>query len=147
MQQAGKEGKETEVSDERKGSNEPILPMEEVLATALSSESHPDCPAGPGADGQLDAGADNDANGAADSLKDIGGSLRQASVQDLEMQHQHMAAAQEQVSVLAALVLLGAAVVFIFRILKCGGICHAGVAGKCALLAYYWWPSDQNRDI
>ena len=110
--QAGKEGKEAEVSDERKGSNEPVLPVEGGQATALSSESHPDCPAGLGAAGHPGASADNDANGAAGSLRDIGGSLRQASVQDLEMQHQHMAAAQEQVPVLAASVLLGAAVVF-----------------------------------
>ena len=41
--QAGKGKKGTDVSDERKGSNEPILPVEEALATALSSQSHPDC--------------------------------------------------------------------------------------------------------
>ena len=105
--QAGRQEKETEASDERKGSNEPILPVEEVLATALSSKSHSDCPAGPGAVGQPGADLDNDATGAAGSLKNIGRSLRQASVQDLEMQHRNMAVAQEQVLELTALVLLG----------------------------------------
>ena len=105
--QAGKGKKEAEVSDERKGSNEPILPVEEVLATALSSNSHPDCPMEPGAAGQPGANPDNDATGAAGNLNDIGMSLRQTSVQDLEMQHQNMAAAQEQVSELPALTLSG----------------------------------------
>ena len=105
--QAGKGKKETEVSDERKGSNEPILPVEEVLATALSSNSHPDCPVEPGAAGQPGADPDNDAIGAAGNLNDTGMSLRQTSVQDLEMQHQNMAAAQEQVFELPALMLSG----------------------------------------
>lgn len=95
--QAGKDKKETQVSDERKGSNEPILPVEEALATALSSQSHPDCPAGLGPAGQPGVVPHNDATGAAGGLNEIGGGLRQASVQDLEMQHRNMAAAQEQV--------------------------------------------------
>ena len=107
MLQASKERKETEVSDERKGSNEPILPVEEVLATALSSKPTADGPAGPGAAGQPGAGADSDANGAAGSLKDIGRSLHHDSVQDLGLQHQYSASAQEQVPALSALVLLG----------------------------------------
>ena len=103
--QAGKGEKEAEVSDERKGSNEPVLPVEEVLATALSSNSHPDSIVKPGAAGQPGVDPDDDATGAAGTLNDIGRSMRQTSVQNLDMQHQTMAAAQNQVFELPALML------------------------------------------
>lgn len=82
--QAAGEKKDCNLSNERRGSNEPLLPVEVLLATVLSNESLPE------AVQQLSAGAE-------DSLKAISASTHQASVQDLEKQHQNMAAAQEQV--------------------------------------------------
>ena len=101
--QAVKEGKEGDISNERKGSNEPIMPVEEILATALSNESLPDfgrqlnvgAPVGSGMGSGR--GSEERLDDRMGSLKAISRNMRQASVQDLEQRHQHMAAAQEQV--------------------------------------------------
>lgn len=101
--QGVKERKEGDISNERKGSNEPIMPVEEILATALSNESLPDlgrqlnmgAPMGSGMGSGR--GSEERLDDRMGSLKAISRNMRQASVQDLEEQHQHMAAAQEQV--------------------------------------------------
>ena len=84
--------KDREISTERKGSNEPIMPMEELLGTALSSEPHPESAK------QLSTGTGVNAGDGVGSLQAFGRGMRQASVQDLEKQHQNMAAAQKQVA-------------------------------------------------
>ena len=92
-----------DISNERKGSNEPIMPVEEILATALSNESLPNlgrqlnmgAPMGSGMGSGR--GSEERLDDRMGSLKAISRNMRQASVQDLEEQHQHMAAAQEQV--------------------------------------------------
>ena len=84
--------KDREISTERKGSNEPIMPVKGLLGTALSSGSLPEVAK------QLSAGAGADADDGIGGLQQaFGGGMRQASAQDLEKQHQNMAAAQEQV--------------------------------------------------
>ena len=89
--QAEKQQKGKENSTERKGSNEPIMPVEELIATALSSESVPE------AAKQLSAGAGS-AGDRIGSLQAISrGIYPQTSAQDLEKQRQNMVAAQEQV--------------------------------------------------
>ncbi|CAL5223612.1 g6152 [Coccomyxa viridis] len=83
--------KDREISTERKGSNEPIMPVEELLGTALSSESLPE----PAKQLIASAGA-NSGDGLGGLQQAFGRGMRQASAQDLEKQHQNMAAAQEQ---------------------------------------------------
>ena len=87
--------KDREISTERKGSNEPIMPVEELLGTALSSESLPE----PAKQLIASAGA-NSGDGLGGLQQAFGRGMRQASAQDLEKQHQNMAAAQEQVACL-----------------------------------------------
>ena len=88
--------KDREMSTERKGSNEPIMPTEGLLGTALSSESLQE-PAK-----QLSAGTGaNSGDGIGGLQQAFGRGMRQASAQDLETQHQNMAAAQEQVGALS----------------------------------------------
>lgn len=85
--------KDRAMSTERKGSNEPIMPVEELLGTALSSKPLPE-PAQ-----QLSADTGVTAGDGAGSLQAFGRGMRQASVQDVEEeQHQDMAAAQKQVA-------------------------------------------------
>lgn len=94
--QAGKQQKERGNSTERKGSNEPIMPVEELIATALSSESVPE------AAKQLSAGPGS-AGDRMGSLQAISRGVHcQTSAQDLENQRQNMVAAQEQVRSLSS---------------------------------------------
>ena len=117
VQKAAETRRDREVTTERKGSNEPILPVEELPATALGSEALSE------AAKQLSAGTGVSAGDGMGSLQALSRGMRQTSAQDLEKQHQNMAAAQEQV----AAVLLTASSVCVMILLASAW--QSGMAG------------------